>query len=215
MNQIVAKGIFISVEGGEGGGKTSQIRMLGEKLMAMGYGAVLTREPGGTPGAETIRKLLVEGTSRNWNGLTEALLHTAARREHLVNTVWPALEAGKIVISDRFADSTLAYQGYAHGVDKSVLATLYTLVAGDFKPRLTVILDLPVDVGLVRAAGRGGQESRYESLGCQFHERVRQGFREIAEADPGRCKLIDATQDMDTIHRAILAEVMKVLPATA
>ena len=211
----MAKGIFISVEGGEGGGKTSQIRMLGEKLTSMGHVPLLTREPGGTPGAEAIRKLLVESSNGHWDGLTEALLHTAARREHLVNAVWPALDAGKIVISDRFADSTLAYQGYAHGVDKSVLATLYSLAAGDFKPRLTVILDLPVEVGLARAAGRGGKESRYESLGCQFHERVRQGFCEIAAADPGRFKLIDATQDMDTIHQAILAEVMKVLPAIA
>src|SRR5690606_8570020 len=118
----VAQGIFITLEGGEGAGKSSQARLLGEVLTARGYSVVLTREPGGAPGAEAIRKLLVEGLSDQWDGMTEALLHTAARREHLVRTVWPALDAGKVVISDRFVDSTVAYQGYAQG---SSLDTLW------------------------------------------------------------------------------------------
>ena len=209
------KGLFITIEGGEGGGKSSQIRMLGEHLISLGQSIVLTREPGGAPGAEAIRKLLVEARDDHWDGLTEALLHTAARRDHLVKTVWPAMESGKIVISDRFADSTLAYQGYAHGVDKSALNALYELAVGDFKPRLTLILDLPVGAGLARAATRGGKETRYESLGSEFHECVRQGFLAIANADPQRCKIIDAAQDVDTVHRAILTEVMKVLPGRA
>ncbi len=211
----MAKGIFITIEGGEGGGKSSQIRLLGDRLTALGHQVLLTREPGGAPGAEAIRKLLVEGAGGAWDGITEALLHTAARRDHLANTVWPALEAGKIVISDRFADSTLAYQGYAHGVDRAVLQQLYDVAVGGFKPRLTLILDLPVDVGLARAATRGGKENRYETMGREFHERVRRGFLEIARADPGRCRLIDATRDLDTIHQAMMAEVLKVIAGHA
>jgi len=209
----VTKGIFITLEGGEGAGKSSQARKLGEVLEARGHNVLLTREPGGATGAEAIRKLLVEGPGGHWDGITEALLHTAARRDHLVNAVWPALDTGKIVISDRFADSTLAYQGYAHGVDMNVLRSLYKLAVGDFLPRLTLILDLPVDVGLARAASRAGKETRYESMGVAFHERVRAGFQEIAKAEPARCKMIDAAQDVETIHKAIVAEVLKVLPA--
>jgi dTMP kinase len=211
----VARGFFITLEGGEGAGKSSQARMLGEVLTARGYGVVLTREPGGAPGAEAIRKLLVEGPGDHWDGITEALLHTAARREHLVKTVWPALDAGKIVISDRFFDSTVAYQGYAHGVDLDALQGLYKTAVGDFKPHLTLVLDLPVTVGLERAAKRGGAENRYESLGPAFHEKVRKGFQEIAQAEPDRCKVIDATQDIETIHKAVVAAVLKALPVQA
>jgi dTMP kinase len=209
----VTKGIFITLEGGEGAGKSSQARKLGEVLEARGHNVLLTREPGGATGAEAIRKLLVEGPGGHWDGITEALLHTAARRDHLVNAVWPALDAGKIVISDRFADSTLAYQGSAHGVDMNVLRSLYKSAVGDFMPRLTLILDLPVDVGLARAASRAGKETRYESMGAAFHERVRAGFQEIAKAEPARCKMIDAAQDIETIHKAIVTEVLKILPA--
>lgn len=208
----MTKGIFITLEGGEGAGKSSQAQALGEVLSARGHGVLLTREPGGAPGAEAIRKLLVEGPGGQWDGLTEALLHTAARRDHLVNAVWPALEAGKIVISDRFADSTLAYQGYANGVDLAALTALYKIAIGDFKPRVTLILDLPVDVGLARAGQRGGKETRYESMGVAYHERVRRGFQEIGRSEPERCKIIDAAVDFDTIHRTVVAEVLKVLP---
>lgn len=211
----MTKGIFITLEGGEGAGKSSQARMLGEVLTDQGHNVLLTREPGGSAGAEAIRKLLVEGPGGRWDGVTEALLHTAARRDHLVNAVWPALDAGKIVISDRFADSTIAYQGYAYGIDLDVLRNLYKAAIGDFKPRLTLILDLPVEAGLERAGKRGGKETRYESMGLEFHERVRNGFREIAKAEPDRCKVIDAAQDIDTMHRAIAAEVMKVVPKAA
>jgi dTMP kinase len=211
----MGKGVFITLEGGEGGGKSSQVRMLGDALGEKGYNVLLTREPGGTMGAEAIRKLLVEGPGGRWDGVTEALLHMAARRDHLVNAVWPALEAGKIVISDRFADSTVAYQGYAYGVDKAVLAGLYKAAIGDFKPHITLILDLPVEEGLVRASNRGGKETRYEGMGNDFHERVRRGFQEIAKAEPARCRIIDATQSIDAIHSAILAETLKVLPAAA
>jgi dTMP kinase len=209
----MTRGALITLEGGEGAGKSSQLRMLGEALIARGYEVLLTREPGGTMGAEAIRKLLVEGPGGRWDGITEALLHTAARRDHLVNAVWPALEAGKIVISDRFADSTIAYQGYAYGIDRDVLAALYRDAIGDFKPNLTFIIDLPVQLGLRRAAGRSGKETRYESMGAEFHNKVREGFMAIAQGDPARCRLIDGTRDMDAIHQEILAEVLKVLPA--
>lgn len=185
--------------------------MLGTALEDKGRNVLLTREPGGTTGAEAIRKLLVEGPGGKWDGITEALLHTAARRDHLVNAVWPALEAGKVVISDRFVDSMTAYQGYAYGVDRTALATLYKSAIGDFKPALTLILDLPVEAGLARAAQRVGKETRYESMGTEFHERVRNGFKEIAKAEPDRCKVIDGTQSIEAIHKIILAEVEKVL----
>ena len=150
-----------------------------------------------------IRKLLVEGPVERWDGTTEALLHFAARREHLRSTVWPALKRGDWVISDRFADSTLAYQGYGHGVDRKIFDELYKVAAGDFRPDLTLVLDLPIEVGLSRAATRRGAEMRYESLPRDFHARVRAGFLEIATQDPKRCVMIDATADIDTTAAAI------------
>ena len=196
-------GSFITLEGGEGGGKSTQAKKLAAFLTARGHDVVLTREPGGAPGAEAIRKLLVEGASNRWDGLTEALLHTAARRDHLVNTVWPAIEAGKTVICDRFFDSTIAYQGYGHGLDLSAIRALQKIALGDFKPALTLILDLPTSVGLSRANASGGLETRYESMAQAFHERLRQGFLEIAKTDPVRCKVINADSDVETVHAAI------------
>ena len=166
-----------------------------------------TREPGGSPGAEMVRKLLVEGPVERWDGTTEALLHFAARREHLRSTVWPALERGDWVISDRFADSTLAYQGYGHGVDRRIFAELYEIAVGAFRPDLTLILDLPIETGLARAAARRGAETRYESLPRNFHARVRAGFLEIAAQEPKRCVVIDARGDNDAIAAAIARAV--------
>lgn len=151
----MSKGKFITIEGGEGAGKSTQIAGLVAWLNGRGIEAVATREPGGSPGAELVRRLLVEGPVDRWDAATEALLHFAARRDHLLKTVWPALEAGKWVVSDRFADSTLAYQGYGHGLDLKVLGELYRLAVGEFRPDLTVILDLPVEIGLTRAAAAG------------------------------------------------------------
>jgi dTMP kinase len=160
-----------------------------------------------------VRKILVEGPAERWDGLTEALLHFAARRDHLRSTVWPALERGDWVVSDRFADSTMAYQGYGHGIDRAMLGELYDIAIGDFRPDLTLILDLPVDVGLARASARRGKETRYEALPAEFHERVRAGFLEIAAADPARCIVIDAAADIDTIAAAIADAVTKRLKA--
>lgn len=200
-------GRFITLEGGEGAGKSTQIARLKSWLEGRGRTVVATREPGGSPGAELIRKLLVEGPAERWDGTTEALLHFAARHEHLRSTVWPALERGDWVISDRFADSTLAYQGYGHGVDGEIFELLYHVAVGIFRPDLTLILDLPVEVGLARAAARPGAETRYESLPRDFHARVRAGFLEIAALDPQRCVVIDATGDIDATAAAIARAV--------
>jgi dTMP kinase len=196
-------GRFITLEGGEGAGKSTQIARLKERLERHGHMVVATREPGGAPGAEMVRKLLVEGPPERWDATTEALLHFAARRDHLRSTVWPALKRGAWVISDRFADSTVAYQGYGHGLDRAMLDRLYDIAVGDFHPDLTLILDLPVDLGLGRAAARRGSETRYEDLPADFHDRVRRGFLAIAAADPGRCIVIDATRDIETVAAAI------------
>jgi dTMP kinase len=198
-------GRFITLEGGEGAGKSTQIARLKSWLEGRGHAVVVTREPGGSPGAEMVRKLLVEGPVERWDGTTEALLHFAARRDHLRAVVWPALEKGAWVVSDRFADSTLAYQGYGHGVDRSLIAQLYALSVGDFRPGLTLVLDLPVEIGLARATSRRGVETRYESLPPDFHRRVRAGFLEIAASEPERCAVIDAAQDIDAIAAAIAA----------
>jgi len=198
-----ASGRFITLEGGEGAGKSTQIARLKSWLEGRGRTVVATREPGGSPGAEMIRKLLVEGPVERWDGTTEALLHFAARREHLRSTVWPALQRGDWVLSDRFADSTLAYQGYGHGVDRGIFDRLYKVAVGDFRPDLTLILDLPIESGLLRAAARRGTETRYESLPRDFHARVRSGFLEIAAQDPKRCMVIDATGSIDSIAAAI------------
>lgn len=202
-----ASGRFITLEGGEGAGKSTQVVRLKEWLERQGHEVVATREPGGAPGAEMVRKLLVEGPVERWDGVTEALLHFAARRDHLRSTVWPALKRGAWVISDRFADSTMAYQGYGHGADRTMLGGLYDMVVGEFCPDLTLILDLPVEIGLARAASRRGTETRYESLPIAFHERVRAGFLDIAAVDPGRCVVIDANRDIDTIAMAIAEAV--------
>ncbi len=205
------RGKFITLEGGEGAGKSTQIRLLGGKLRAAGHEIVATREPGGSPGADAIRALLVEGDTDRWDPMAEALLHFAARRDHLQRTVWPALAAGRWVLCDRFADSTMAYQGYGHGLGRQVIASLYATVVGDFAPDLTLILDLPVEEGLARAAKRdndGGHiETRYERMGEDFHMKLRDGFLDIAKREPARCVVIDAAQPKDQVAGAIFAIV--------
>ncbi len=200
-------GRFITLEGGEGGGKSTQARRLAVMLESEAGEVLLTREPGGSPGAEQIRGLLVDGEVHRWDAITETLLHFAARRDHLVNTVQPALARGAWVISDRFADSTMAYQGFGHGVDRDAIAELYRICVGSLKPDLTLILDLPVEAGLERAAGRGGGEDRYERMDVAFHERLRQGFLEIARREPARCVVIDAARGEDGVHAQIIAAV--------
>ncbi len=202
----MTKGRFITLEGGEGGGKSTQVFRLADRLRRTGLQVVATREPGGAEGAEIIRKLLVSGDPGRWDAMTELLLHFAARRDHLRRTIWPALERGHWVVCDRFADSTMAYQGYGQGLGRAPVDTVYRLVVGDFKPDLTLILDLPAADGLGRADTRGG-ENRYERMDLAFHERLRQGFLEIARGEPERCVVIDASRPIDTVAEAIAAAV--------
>ncbi len=203
----MARGKFITLEGGEGAGKSTQAALLGEVLREAGIDVVVTREPGGAPGAEEIRRLLVEGGVSRWEPVTEALLHYAARREHLANTVFPALQAGRWVVCDRFADSTMAYQGYGLELGRDAIARLHELVVGDFAPDLTVILDLPVEVGLERAAAESGREDRYERMDRDFHRRLRDGFLDIARRAPERCAVVDAGASVKEVQRVIRALV--------
>jgi dTMP kinase len=166
-----------------------------------------TREPGGSPGAEEIRQLLVSGAPERWDAASEALLMVAARRDHLVTTIWPALDRGDWVVCDRFVDSTLAYQGYGRGIPREPLEALHRMIAGDFAPDLTLIFDLPVELGIRRAMARPGGENRFERMDPAFHERLRQGFLEIARREPERCVVIDAEPDPATVNRAVLAAV--------
>ena len=210
---VANQGRFITLEGGEGAGKSTQIARLKSWLEQRGHTVLATREPGGSPGAEMVRKLLVEGPADRWDGPTEALLHFAARRDHLRATVWPALKRGAWVVSDRFADSTRAYQGYGHGLELDVIDRLYSLAIGDFRPDLTLILDLPVEVGLARAATRRGTETRYESLPRTFHDRVRAGFLKIAQHEPERCVVIDSNRETAQVTQDVVRAVTERLGA--
>ncbi len=202
------EGRLITFEGGEGAGKSTQIKRLGEALEATGKPVTVTREPGGSPGAEAIRALIVSGETDRWDPVAEALLILAARRDHVERLIKPALAQGHWVLCDRFTDSTAAYQGAGHGLGRDWVARLTREVLGDFTPDLTVILDLPVAEGLRRAGHRGGDD-RFERMGSAFHETLRAAFREIAAEEPQRCVLIDASADIDAVAarvRAVFAE---------
>jgi len=203
----MTRGRFITLEGGEGAGKSTQIALLRDALQATGIKVLTTREPGGSPGGEDIRNLLVNGDTHKWEPLTEALLNYAARHEHLQKVITPALNDSTWVLCDRFADSTMAYQGYGHGMDQEIIRRLHRLIVGDIAPDLTLILDMPVETGLARAQSRGEGEDRYERMGADFHNRLRQGFLDIARKEPYRCEVIDATGDIDTIASAIKGTV--------
>ncbi|MEM8771143.1 MAG: dTMP kinase [Pseudomonadota bacterium] len=205
-------GFFISFEGGDGAGKTTQIHRLSKRLEAAGRKVVLTREPGGSTGAEMIRSLLVEGPVDRWSPLTEALLMAAARRDHLERTILPALQTGAVVITDRFADSTMAYQGIAGEAGRENVAALTDLTVGKHRPDLTLILDIDVDEGLRRASGRGGEETRFESKGSEFQRQVRAAFQEIAHNDPARCVIIKADASVDEIAEAVWRAVAAKAP---
>jgi dTMP kinase len=205
--QHETRGRFITLEGGEGAGKSTQISRLETDLQGAGIDIVRTREPGGSDGAEQVRKLLVEGDVGRWQPMTEALLHFAARADHVDKVVEPALSTGQWVLCDRFADSTMAYQGYGHGLGAAKINELYQVVLGDFAPDLTIILDLPVEVGLRRTTGRGGQEDRYERMAVEFHQRLREGFLEIAKAGPERCAVVDATRSVDEVYADVRQSV--------
>jgi dTMP kinase len=176
-------------------------------LVRAGIAVERTREPGGSAGAEAIRRLLLDGADERWDAVGEALLFYAARRDHVTRMITPALDRGIWVVCDRFADSTLAYQGYGRGVPLADLWALHRFALGDFAPDLTLILDLPVAEGLARAARRSGDTDRFERLDAAFHERLRQGFLRIAADNPARCVVIDAAGDQASVHRAVLGTV--------
>jgi dTMP kinase len=207
----VTRGRFITFEGGEGTGKSTQATRLVERLAAHGLDVVRTREPGGSPGAEAIRDLVVSGTADRWSVRTELLLMYAARSDHLERTILPALQAGRWVVCDRFADSSRVYQGLAGGADTDLIETLDGAVVGDGQPDMTLVFDLPFEVGLARAIGRGPAETRFESKGADFHSRLRAGFRAVAEAHPERCRLIDAGGDPDTVAARVWSAVEPLL----
>ena len=211
----MSQGVFISFEGGEGAGKSTQLRRLSDRLRAAGLEVTATREPGGSPGAEAIRDLLVTGDADRWSPVTETLLMYASRRDHIERVVAPALKRGTVVLCDRFADSTRAYQGAGGGTAEGLIAALETHVLGGLRPDLTLILDLPVEAGLARAVGRGGAEARFESKGEAFHHRLRERFLAIAAAEPERCRVIDATGDEDQVAAAVWAAVEPALAGRA
>lgn len=203
----MSRGRFISFEGGEGGGKSTQVRLLAERLRARGHEVVCTREPGGSTGAEALRALLVQGEVDRWSPTAETLILYAAREDHLQRTIRPALAAGAWVICDRFADSTRAYQGAAGAVAPALITALERAVVGETWPDLTLVFDLPPELGLARAAGRGGAEARFEAKGIEFHTRLREGFLALAAAEPERCRLIDAAADIEAVAAHVWAQV--------
>ena len=190
--------MFISFEGIDGSGKSTQARLLAEALRAEGRDVVLTREPGGSDGAEAIRRLLVEGGTDRWSAETEILLFNAARRDHLERTILPALAAGKTVITDRFADSTRVYQGATRGDLSDTVEALHSLMIG-IEPDRTFVIDIPPAEGLARGAARGGVEDRFESMGLPFQEKLRAGFATLAAAHPDRFRVIDGSGAPDAV----------------
>ena len=204
-------GRFITFEGGEGAGKSTQAALLAERLRAGGIDIVLTREPGGTPGAEAIRALVVEGDADRWDATTEALLMNAARADHVARLIRPALAAGQWVVCDRFVESTLAYQGAGKGLAAADLLEAHRFATGNLWPDLTLVLDLPVAIGAARAAARGRLD-RFDALGADFHDRVAASFVHVAHQEPDRVRLIDATGEVGTVAAAVWRAVEPLLP---
>lgn len=204
---------FITFEGIEGCGKSTQLRLIAKRLQENGYDVVVTREPGGCPIADQVRAILLDARNSAMTPLAELLLYAAARAQHTEEVVKPALAAGKVVLCDRFADATVVYQGYGRGIDLAVIADLNRMAAGTLRPDMTVLLDCPVSVGLSRAFSRissaqGAREERFEQESLQFHERVRQGYLKLAAAEPDRFVVIGGDRGIeetgDDIYRAVL-----------
>lgn len=215
-----AAGLFVSFEGGDGTGKSTQLRRLAERLRAGGREVVATREPGGAPGAEQIRALVLEGEAGRWSPVSELLLFNAARRDHAERVIAPALARGAVVLCDRFADSTRVYQGAARdagigglpGPSLEMADALHALVIG-IEPDVTLVFDLDPEVALSRGVARGGEELRFERLGLDFHRAVRARFRALAERAPGRCRLVDASGAAETVAARVDAALAPLLAA--
>ena len=206
----MAKGVFLTFEGIDGSGKSSQAKLLAATLRERGMNVVHTREPGGSIGAEEIRKLLVEGDPGRWSPETEILLFYAARRDHLERTILPALERGEIVISDRFADSTRVYQGAVRSGLRETVDAIHTLMIG-MEPDRTFIIDLDPKAALARGLARKSGEDRFEDFGLDFQHRLRDGFKALAKSEPKRCLLIDGNREIDAISAKILTLALEVL----
>lgn len=204
------QGKFITFEGGEGTGKSTQINLLSEYLQQKGEDVITSKEPGGTEVGQDIRKLLVCGDKDKFDAVAEALLYFADRHIHLTKKIWPAMEKGTIVLSDRFADSTFAYQyyGYNKRVSKETLDNLYKIAVGDFKPDLTIILDIDPKIGLARSFNKAKtmeiKELRFEGRELEFHDNLREGFLEIARVEPDRCVVLDANKSIEELHKDII-----------
>ena len=196
-------GKFITFEGGEGSGKSTQLALLAKAFATAKIPYLQTREPGGSPGGELIRTLLVSG-DQDWDAETETQLFYAARLDHVNKLIKPALAEGKTVLCDRFADSTLVYQGIGKGLPEEYIRMLHRLTLGNFAPDLTILLDIDPAVGLKRAHARKHNETRFESLGLEFHQRIRTGFLTIAQREPDRCVVVDALKDTQAVHADIL-----------
>lgn len=201
------QGRFITIEGGEGTGKSTQIARLAARLQPLVGEVFVTREPGGSAGAEQIRNLLVNGPPERWSAATETLLMYAARRDHIERLIEPALKAGAHVVCDRFHDSTRAYQGAAGGASHALIEALETTVLEGLRPDLTLILDLNCEVGLARAKDRADGEARFEAKGRDFHERLREAFLHIAAREPKRCAVIDAAGPPEAVEARIWSAV--------
>ena len=207
---MTAQGTFITFEGIDGSGKSTQVRMLADQLRDEGREVVLTREPGGSPGAEEIRRLVLEGDPDRWSAETELLLFTAARRDHLERTIEPALAAGKTVICDRFADSTRMYQGLSRGDLREKVDVLHNLMIGR-EPDLTILIDMNPETGLTRALGRQGTEERFEDFGPDLQRRMRAGFLDLARAHPDRFRVIDGGRDRESVAEDVRRAVSSAL----
>ena len=201
-----SKGKFITFEGGDCTGKSTQVQLLADLLRRNDRDVITTREPGGSPGAEKLRELILY-SGQEWDPPTETLLHFASRLDHYMTRIAPSLKRGEWVVCDRFLDSTTVYQGWGMGVDMKVIETLNQLTLGDFRADLTLILDLPVEVMMKRLEARGGGRDRYEKMEESFHRRLRQGFLDIASSEPDRCVVIDADASRDVVFSRVAAIV--------
>ncbi|SCZ73133.1 thymidylate kinase [Epibacterium ulvae] len=214
MTQNANPGLFLTFEGIDGSGKSTQCRLLRDTLQTAGRECVLTREPGGSPGAEEIRRMVLEGDPDKWSAETEILLFTAARRDHMERTILPALDQGKVIICDRFADSTRMYQGLSRGDLRATVDQLHNLMIGR-EPDLTLLIDMDPTKGLARAKGRQGSEERFEDFGLPLQQQMRAGFLALAQDFPDRFRVIDGDRPIDTVAADVQAHVQNALASKA